>query len=107
MSEYERNKGTLVKVCAVPDLTEEVAKSMINAELPSWCKNYIDMFEDCESYGYAMIDGFIWALTRDETVDNDPEYCNVTKNEDGSISFESYHHNGGAHWTELLEGKLL
>jgi hypothetical protein len=27
----------------------------------------------------------------------------VTKNEDGSISFHTYHYNGGAHWIEFLE----
>jgi hypothetical protein len=32
--------------------------------------------------------------------------CEITKLPDGSIKFLTYHHNGGAHWTELLEDEL-
>lgn len=106
MSDYERNKGKLTKVCAVSEITEDMAKELI-AVKPEYYDTFTELLtDDPWEYGYAVIGKVLYKLDREE-VDNDPDYCNVTKNADGSFSFESYHYNGGAHWSELLEGKLI
>lgn len=106
MSEFERNKGKLTPVYMTENTKEQFATQVINGELPSYYDSYWEMlFDNAEEYGYAEIGDKLYRLEM-EDVDDDAEYCNVTKNDDGSFSFESYHYNGGAHWTELLEGKL-
>lgn len=90
MSDYERNKGRL-KYAGVDT------------------ENFTD--EDFETYqdnGFAIIDGEVfeveWEVRRD--TDGMPEFAEVKEDEDGWISFHTYHYNGGAHWTEVVEGAL-
>lgn len=89
MSSYERNKGTL-KPTGVD--TEHFTD---------------DHFELYEENGFVCIDGEIysveWEVRRDTS---SPEFADVKVNEDGSIDFHTYHYNGGAHWTEVVEGTL-
>lgn len=65
-----------------------------------------DAFDNYTENGYEVIDGEIyevkWETQRGELYD----FCNVKENDDGSIDFETYHYNGGGHWTELVEKKL-
>ena len=110
MSEYERNKGKLTRLNVPVDdknNREVFAKELINRDLPKWYHSYWEWLRDEgeDACGVCRIDGKFYKIEM-EDVDSDPEYCNVTKNNDGTYSFESYHYNGGAHWTELLEGKL-
>lgn len=89
MSEMERNKGKLIS-------------TGIDTE------HFSD--EDWDTYqenGFAVIDGEIyeveWEVKRDcEGI----EFADVKVNKDGSIDFHTYHYNGGAHWTEVVESKL-
>ena len=58
--------------------------------------------------GFAVIDGEVYEVQWEVERDNDvPEFADVCVNEDGSIDFHTYHYNGGAHWTEVIEGALL
>ena len=90
MSDYERNKGKLIPVCADTE-------------------HFTD--EDFEAYtenGFAVIDGEVYEVQWEVERGNDvPEFADVHVNEDGSIDFHTYHYNGGAHWTEVIEDALL
>jgi hypothetical protein len=90
MSDYERNKGKLIPVG-------------VDTE------NFSD--EDFEAYtesGFAVIDGEVYEVQWDVERDDDaPEFADIHVNEDGSIDFHTYHYNGGAHWTEIIEDALL
>ena len=89
MSEYERNKGKLIPV----DVDTEHFT-----------------YDDFDTYienGFEVIDGQIyeveWEIQRDT---NCGDICEVVENNDGTINFHTYHYNGGAHWTELVEDAL-
>lgn len=103
MSEFERNKKQLIPV------TEDIEVIAENAitEKSKWFETKIKQFtDDPIEYGYVFINEVIYRVVDLPVEDHEPEYCNISKNEDGSFTFESYHYNGGAHWYELLEGKL-
>lgn len=66
-----------------------------------------DDYEDCFHNGMVDIDGELymvdWEVQRGEL----PDIKNVTVDEStGFIHFETYHYNGGAHWTEVVESAL-
>lgn len=88
MSEMEYNKGKLVPTGIDTELFDD------------------DAFDQYMENGYEVIDGeiyeVIWETRRGVLYD----FCNVKENDDGSIEFETYHYNGGGHWTELVEKKL-
>ena len=88
MSEMEYNKGKLIPTGIDTELFDD------------------DAFDQYMENGYEVIDGEIyevsWEIRRGELYD----FCNVKENDDGSIEFETYHYNGGGHWTELVEKKL-
>lgn len=90
MSEYERNKGKLIPV----DVDTE---------------HFTD--EDFETYtenGFAVIDGEVYEVQWEVKSESDaPDFSDVRVNEDGSIDFHTYHYNGGAYWTEVVEKALL
>ena len=56
--------------------------------------------------GFVVIDGEIysveWEIKRGELYD----FAYVDEHEDGSISFNTWHYNGGGHWTEVVEEAL-
>ena len=86
MSEYERNKGKLIPVGVD---TEHFTD---------------DDFETYAENGFAVIDGEVYEVQWEVKRDYDaPEFADVHVNEDGSIDFHTYHYNGGAHWTEIIE----
>lgn len=88
MSEMEYNKGKLIPTGIDTELFDDEA------------------FDQYMENGYEVIDSeiyeVIWETRRGELYD----FCNVKENDDGSIEFETYHYNGGGHWTELVEKKL-
>lgn len=88
MSSMEYNKGRLIPTgIDTEHFTEE---------------NWDDMFHE----GFVNIDGELysveWIVQRGEV----PTVLNVKVHEDGSIDFETYHYNGGGHWTEVVEEAL-
>lgn len=88
MSDMEHNKGKLIPTNIDTELFDEEA------------------FEQYSENGFVVIDGEIysveWEIKRGELYD----FAYVNQNEDGSIDFNTYHYNGGGHWTEVVEGAL-
>lgn len=88
MSEMEHNKGRLVPQNIDTELFDD------------------ESFEAYTENGFVVLDGEIyavdWEIQRGELYG----FADVIENEDGSISFNTYHYNGGAHWTEVVEGAL-
>lgn len=88
MSEMEYNKGKLIPTGIDTEMFDD------------------DAFDKYMENGYEVIDGEVydveWETRRGELYG----FCNVKENDDGSIEFETYHYNGGGHWTELVEKKL-
>lgn len=110
MSQMEHNKGKLIPF----ELTEEIAKEYVIA------KEGQDSFEDCYlSYLEQVEHDYNWydeslARVGDKWYKVEFEiergelygFADVVTNEDGTISFNTYHYNGGAHWTEVVERAL-
>jgi len=94
MSDYERNKGRLYLV------TEDV----ILQEFPNADLN--DIAWDTGGVFTKIGENYFRVEWEVEGETDAPEFAEVTENKDGSISFHTYHYNGGAHWTELVEEKL-
>lgn len=89
MSTIERNKGKLIP--------QNIDTGLFDAEA----------FEAYEENGFVIIDGEIYAVQWEVERDTDCDYfADVKVNEDGSIDFHTMHYNGGAHWTEVVEGAL-
>lgn len=88
MSEMEWNKGKLIPAGVDTEHFTE------------------DEFEAYQENGFVVIDGEIyevqWEAQRQELYD----FAHVKQNEDGSIDFNTYHYNGGGHWTEVVEDAL-
>lgn len=89
MSDYERNKGKLIPVDVD---TEHFSED-----------DYDTYFEN----GFAVIDGEVYEVEWEvEGVTDAPDFAEVKINEDGTINFHTYHYNGVAHWTEVVENEL-
>lgn len=56
--------------------------------------------------GQVAIDGEVYSVEWDVCGGELPEVINIQENNDGSINFETYHYNGGGHWTEVVENYL-
>lgn len=88
MSDMEHNKGRLIPQPIDTELFDEEA------------------FETYEESGFVVIDREIytveWEVQRGELYG----FADVIENEDGSISFNTWHYNGGAHWTEVVTNAL-
>ena len=88
MSDMEHNKGRLIPTGIDLELYDE------------------DSRDDIEDNGLVIIDGEVysveWEIRRGELYG----FERADVNSDGSIDFETYHYNGGAHWTELIEDAL-
>lgn len=111
MSDYERNKGVLVPF----KMNEDFAKDTVHlkgetldgttyssyveqlSDDPTWYLN-----EDIIRMGNNWYE-VIWEVHGENDI---PEYAEAFKHDDGSIEFHTYHYNGGAHWTEVVEGAL-
>lgn len=107
MSDYERNKGKLIPF----ELNEQAAEQFVKAKGEELIyDSYLEQFEDDPSW-YAedivKIDcdwyEVVWEVKREQDV---YEFAEAKRNDDCSIDFHTYHYNGGAHWTEVVEGAL-
>lgn len=89
MSDMEHNKGKLIPV---------------NLDLESYDEDALD--ELLHDNNWCLIDGEVysvqWEVRRGELYD----FAQVKQNDDGSIDFNTYHYNGGGHWTEVIENAL-
>lgn len=86
MSEMERNKGRLIPA----DIDTEHYTD----------DDYDTLWEN----NFVVIDGEVYSVEWE--VERDSDCCgfaDVAEGEYGTISFHTYHYNGGAHWTEVVE----
>ena len=109
MSDYELNKGKLFPV----EINEDIAKELINNSKHKaayqYYESWMEMFEEyCDGLGFAKVNGkwykIEWEIKEDcNGLDG---FANVNVNENGVIDFHTYHYNGGAHWSEVVEGAI-
>jgi hypothetical protein len=106
MSNNEFNYGRITPV----DLTQEDIVEMCIAhnngsQMPAWCDTW-DEYWDENSYGIGFVKlNQKWYQLSGHRCTKDYDGKLVINN-DGSIDFLTYHYNGGAFWTEVLEQKL-
>lgn len=85
MSEMEYNKGKLIPTgMGTENFTDE-----------DWDNLYDEGLVEIDGEVYSVE----WIVKRGEI----PSCLNVNCNEDGSIDFETYHYNGGGHWSEVVQ----
>ena len=109
MSEMEHNKGKLIPF----EMNEEVAKALVEAKgesLESYYNSYLEQMSDDYTWydeDLAKVAGK-WYKVEFEIKAGELLYgfAEAKENEDGSINFDTYHYNGGGHWTEVVEGAL-
>jgi hypothetical protein len=107
MSGFELNTGRLVEI-SMEDLNKLIEDRGINA----YTDEYYDLrelvFEEfTEDPEIIEVNGKYYIVEgHNHEYECYSNLCEVTKLPDGSIKFLTYHHNGGAHWTELLEDEL-
>ena len=99
MSEMEYNKGKLIPV----DMDELLEKH------PQWGDKltlWDEILEDPEDFDCEIVNGKPYTVQWEHRKDETLEIAKATENEDGTIDFETYHYNGCAHWTEMVEEGL-
>lgn len=109
MSQMEHNKGKLIPF----DLTEAVAKDLViakegtedNLDYPT----YLEQVSDDPSWydeGLCNINGDWYKVEFEIERGEIYGFAHAKKAEDGVIEFDTYHYNGGGHWTEVVENAL-
>lgn len=100
MSDCERNKGKLIPVS-----WDTICKALEVEGLEEDFYEFLDRIGESGKYEQIGDDWYeiVWEVKRSHQCDY---FADVTKNEDGSIDFHTMHYNGGAHWTEVVEGAL-
>lgn len=109
MSEMEFNKG---KLFLVSYNSMEFARELAKRN-PEHFPGDLSAYEDddvmdflLDSYEkYAVIGDKVF-LIKWELQGETEAYINELEKIDGGYSFFTYHYNGGAHWTELVEQKM-
>lgn len=90
MSRMERNKGRLIPTGIDTENFDD------------------DAIETYEENGFVVIDGEIYKPEFEVygSMPEDNGFAYVDVDENGVIHFHTLHHNGGAHWTEVVESHL-
>lgn len=109
MSDMEHNKGKLVPF----DLTEEVAKTLVEArgeelDLDTY-ETYVEQVgDDSDRYDESLCQiNDKWYKVEFEIERGELYwFAEAKENEDGTVDFNTYHYNGGGHWTEVVEEAL-
>ena len=106
MSRMELNKGKLLPIFATD---EQLAENYVQGD--GWKKYYgskIEYFEDnSEDYGICRLNGKWYKIQWEiQAGDMEDGFAEVNENTDNSIDFHTYHYNGCAHWTEVVESQL-
>ena len=105
MSDYERNTGKLY-----PKTEQEVQQALENIggfdDYDNLEEAATELYYDSETEDQYLLINEGWYLLVDHEKPNAYDsYCDITEHDD-HIEFSSYHYNGGAHFTELIEEAL-
>lgn len=114
MSEYERVKGTLTRLDV--DDYEEFAKDLLRVKgedlnkMPTYCHSYLDWLTSDyynEYNEYIVLDDVLYRIEHIESeMDAVPYFCNLTKLDNKTYSFDTMFYNGGTCWTEMVEDEI-
>ena len=112
MSDYEAWKGKLKKVT-----------NKQNEELEQYCKELLselNAFDPdskkkpshylvSEFYEeYLLLNGFLYQFVEKEKVPDEADsFCNLTINEDETVSFFTRYYNGGTYLNEMIEDEFI
>ena len=118
MSEMERNVGILRKF----KLDEEIVRRLV-PKLPRYYRDdpegsysnevdWEDLFycaveEGLTSHKFIFANEEWYQILEHKRPEATDSYANVTRLENGNFSFDTFHYNGGAHWTEMIEEGIL
>lgn len=89
MSDMEYNKGKLIPTGVSTEGMSEEERD--------------DLYEDDS---VAVVNGLVYKVEWEARQEDLYHLARANVNEDGSIDFETYHYNGGAYWTEVVESAL-
>lgn len=65
-------------------------------------------YEDAYSNGLVEIHGELYTVEWEKRcAELSNGFNNTVVDADGVIYFDTYHYNGGGHWTELVEAKVV
>ena len=107
MSRTEAHIGKIRKVDVLEDETfEQICLRLWLAEGEK--EELYDKGELFDEYSekYMRLNGEVWEVIEDKEFDPEDSYCELTFNEDGSVSYSSVFYNGGACLAEMIEWEL-
>lgn len=111
MSEYERVKGTLTRLDV--DDYEEFAKDLLRVKgedldkMPTYCHSCLDWLTGDYYDEYIVLNDILYRIEHIESeMDADPYFCNLTKLDDKTFSFDTMFYNGGCCWMDTVADKL-
>lgn len=111
MSEMEYNKGTLIKVTS--DVENFVRQLGEKTDMKGMCFDFEDMSEciDFLQYfydeKYQVINNKVYLVDFEIRRGDLDQISNVQQVSPVEYKFETYHYNGGGHWTDLVSRELL
>lgn len=88
MSDTEHNKGRLIP---------------IGVDTENFTEDDYDQYRE---NGFVVIDGEIYEVIWEIQAGELYGFAKIKEYPCGEIDFETYHYNGGAHWTEVVEREL-
>jgi len=99
MSQMEHNKGVLR-----PVTNEEI--EALNIDVPDYYTDLEEYLRCNPEFGIHFIDGKPYKADLEISSAELYEIKRAEVKENGDIHFETYHYNGGGHWTEVVESAL-
>ncbi|AAQ64257.1 hypothetical protein KVP40.0188 [Vibrio phage KVP40] len=103
MSQMEYNKGVLHPTSkSIEELAEELV-----TDLPSYYDSKVEyLLDNHVDYGLVLVCDKPYTVTFEAEREDLYHLARADVQENGDIHFETYHYNGGAHWTEVVEDAL-
>ena len=107
MSQTEHNKGVLRPVKLEGDVENKarLILQVMGQKEEDYYDTYREQLEDVGYRSYYITDTDIYTIENQE-IDPDHGIAIATKNEDGTISFETKFYNGGCSFNEALDSAL-
>ena len=101
MSEMELNKGKLIPTNKT---AKEYAEIAVTGKLPKYADSKEEVLRDNqEDYNVVIMGDLVYKVEFEICGESATDFADAKRNEDGSIDFLTYHYNGSAHWTEIVE----